>query len=285
MYIVACMSMTLFSLAALIALLPAVLHGLVPKPVDGEDPRDRRFWLVLAVALAGAAALAWGQVVRGWTGDLAAVLWVTIAVTLAMIAGLSALSATVARLLPLAAAYLFLLAILALARAAAGPVAGIQEHDTSPVLLLHIAVSALTYALFTLAAVAALGVILREQVLKRRVPSTLGQRLPSVAEGEELQRRLLAASAAILGLGLATGVVLSLAAGMDGEAGTRHLILPFTHKTLLSFFAFVVILGLLVIERISGVAGKRMARWLLLAYLALTLAYPGVRFVQQVLIG
>ena len=49
--------------------------------------------------------------------------------------------------------------------------------------------------------------------------------------------------------------------------------------------AFAVIVGLIAVDRVSGLAGRRASRLLLLAYLFLTLAYPGVKFVSEILLG
>jgi ABC-type uncharacterized transport system permease subunit len=65
---------------------------------------------------------------------------------------------------------------------------------------------------------------------------------------------------------------------------TRQL-LPFNHKVVLTLAAFVVIGVLLVAQRWAGVRGRRAARLVLLGYLLLTLGYPGVKFVSEVLIG
>jgi ABC-type uncharacterized transport system permease subunit len=46
-----------------------------------------------------------------------------------------------------------------------------------------------------------------------------------------------------------------------------------------------VIAALLAARRISGLRGRKVARWALIAYLLLTLAYPGVKFVTDVLMG
>jgi ABC-type uncharacterized transport system permease subunit len=53
----------------------------------------------------------------------------------------------------------------------------------------------------------------------------------------------------------------------------------------LTIAAFVVIGGLLVCHYGSGVRGKMAARIVLLAYLLLTLGYPGVKFVTDVLMA
>ena len=59
----------------------------------------------------------------------------------------------------------------------------------------------------------------------------------------------------------------------------------FDHKTVLSVLTFVIIGVLLLLNRGSGLRGRRAARIVLLAYLLIALAFPGVKFVTDVLIG
>ncbi len=134
-----------------------------------------------------------------------------------------------------------------------------------------------TYGLCTLAAVAAAAVVLQERALKRKRPTALSRALPSVSDATVLQVRLLAVSEAVLALGIVTG--------MAREYLSSARLLEFDHKTLLSFLAFLVIGLLLVLHQRTGLRGQRAARIILLAYLLLTLAYPGVKFVTDVLIA
>ena len=62
-------------------------------------------------------------------------------------------------------------------------------------------------------------------------------------------------------------------------------LLRFDHKTVLSLLAFAAIGVLLIMHHRTGLRGRRAARYVLMAYLLLTLAYPGVKFVTDVLIG
>ncbi|HMB77592.1 MAG TPA: cytochrome c biogenesis protein CcsA, partial [Kiloniellaceae bacterium] len=64
------------------------------------------------------------------------------------------------------------------------------------------------------------------------------------------------------------------------SAGT---LLVFDHKTLFSLSAFGLIALLLLLHQKSGLRGRRAARLVLIAYLLLTLAYPGVKFVTDIL--
>jgi ABC-type uncharacterized transport system permease subunit len=143
----------------------------------------------------------------------------------------------------------------------------------------QIMAAVLAYALATLAAVAGVGVLLREGALKRKAPpgSSLAARMPAVADGDRLQSRLLAAAALFLAIGLISGM-----ANQYVETGA---LLPLTHKVILAFLAFAVVAALLLLHSRLGVGGRRLARVLLGAYLVLAFAYPGVKFVTDVLIG
>tara|TARA_R100001143_G_scaffold59946_1_gene58997 strand:- start:21166 stop:21732 length:567 start_codon:yes stop_codon:yes gene_type:complete len=143
--------------------------------------------------------------------------------------------------------------------------------------IVHIIVAVMTYALLTLAAVAALAVFIKERALKAKRSGAVASVLPSVAEGESLQDRLMATCEGVLGLGLVTGIAIHV------EHGQR--LLEPDHKTVLTFAAFVVIGVLLILQRYSGLRGRRASQFVMMAYLLVTLAYPGVKFVSDVLSG
>ena len=81
----------------------------------------------------------------------------------------------------------------------------------------------------------------------------------------------------MLAIGLATGMALQY-----GETGKLLII---DHKTILTITAFVVIGGLLAAHFKTGLRGRQAARIVLLAYLLLTLGYPGVKFVTDVIMA
>jgi ABC-type uncharacterized transport system permease subunit len=138
-------------------------------------------------------------------------------------------------------------------------------------------VSVVAYGLLTLAAVAGAAVVLQERALKTKRPTAFTRQLPAVADGEALQERLLLASAVVLGVALVTGSALSWR-----ETG---MLLRLDHKTVLSLATFLVIIVLLWLHHRQGLSERRAARYVLVAYLLLTLAYPGVKFVTDVVIG
>lgn len=253
---------------ALLSLLPAAL-----APMRPNAGPDRTFWVVVALAVIGPALFSAALLAGAWRTDLGTALWVSITVSALLYAGLSGLTRQGWRLAPLLMPYLAAMGVLAsVLRGAPKPMIGGAPELW---LDLHIAVSVLTYALLTLAAVAALAAFLQERALKRKRPSALTRMLPAVTESETLSGRLLAATEIVLGLGLATGM-----ATQYFETG---VLLQADHKTLLSLLAFVLIGALLVGHRVCGIRGRLAARVVLAAYLAVTLAFPGVKFVTQIL--
>ncbi len=262
----------MLNLTALLALVPASIASFRRAP---RGP-DLVFWAVLAAALAGPLAFGLSRVGGAWPTDLSMALWISISVSLVIFAGLAAATGACWRLAPLLLPYLLLLAVLATIW---GNVPGRDALGQAPNswLVVHIGVSVVTYALATLAAVAGAAVFLQELALKRKWTGSLPRLLPSIADGERLELGLLAAAEVVLGIGIATGMALEYLA--------RGQVLAFDHKTLLSLTAFAVIGALLILRQLTGLRGRRAARLVLLAYLLLTLAYPGVKLVTDVLIA
>jgi ABC-type uncharacterized transport system permease subunit len=260
----------LLGLAGLVCLLPAALLTL-RKP-----NRDAIFWLLVGVAMLGPLAFEAARLHGGWHTGFGASLWATIAATMTVFVGLAALTRHGWRLAGLLLPYLLLLGVFGTVWATA------PEHPASsqvPVswLAIHIVGALATYALLTLAAVASLAVWVKERAIRRRRHDGWADGLPSVADSERLLRGLLALAEAILGVGVATGMAVQVYA--------TGSLLEFDHKTLLSLAAFAAIGVLLIALHRFGVRGQGAARLVLLAWLLLTLAYPGVKFVTDVLLG
>lgn len=268
------MENVLFSLSALAALVPVSVAS-VKRSAAGPD---RLFWLLLGVAVLGPAAWAAAQMAGAWRTGLSTTLWVTIAASMALFAVTSASTRHAWRLTPLIGPYMLVLAVLAVLwqqfpahrpLGAEGPVAlgwvGI-----------HIAVSVATYGLVTIAALAALAAFLQERALKAKQPTALTRLLPSVVDAERLLVRLLLVGEGVLALGLATG--------MATQYGETHRFLVLDHKTILTIASFVVIGILLIAHFRTGMRGRLVARIVLVAYLLITLGYPGVKLVTDVII-
>jgi len=260
------------SLIALSTIVPTVAQAFRRRP-----ERDALFWAALAIALSGPMAWIGLHTAHSWQTGLAATLWVTIAATLALYGVVAALFPHAWRLAPVLAAYMLLLGVGAVVWRDAGgyPLqAGAGERVWIGV---HIATAVVTYGLVTIAAVAAAAAALQDWTLKRKRTSALSRHLPSIRDCDGLQRTLLQFGWGVLAIGLATGMALQYR-----ETGR---LLTLDHKTVLTLAAFAVIGALLVAHWRAGLRGRRAARLALLAYLLLTLGYPGVKFVTEVLIG
>jgi ABC-type uncharacterized transport system permease subunit len=269
-YIGAMQGSLVLNVSALVSMLPVSALAL-KRPLE----RGGLFWLLLAVAVAGPAVAAIDKLAQGWLSSLSAALWLIIVASLAMFVVVSALTVHGWRLAPLLLPYLFLLGIGAAVTEFVPPAAPIASPDRWAEV--HVLVAVLTYGLLTLAAVAGFAVYLQERSLKRRRPSALTALLPSVTDAEQLQIWLLGASALVLGLGLVTG-----AATQYVETG--HMI-EVSHKTIFAVTAFVVVVLLLLIHQRTGLRGRRATQFILVAYLLLMLASPGVKLVTDVILA
>jgi ABC-type uncharacterized transport system permease subunit len=261
----------LFSVAAMGALLPAAAVRF-----RAADHRDALFWVVLALAVVVPTGWAIALLGGEWRTSFAVSLWVTIAATMALFFAVAALTRSAWRLTPLLVPYLVVLGLLAT----------IWQHAPAPRLSgevplgwleAHIFFAVATYGLVTVAAIAALAVMIQERALKAKRPTGLSRRLPAVSEAETIEVRLLAISEIVLGAGLLSG--------MAAQYFTTGALLAFNHKTIFSIAAFIMIGLLVVLYHRTGLRGRRSARAVLVAYLLLTLAYPGVKFVAGVLLS
>ena len=260
----------LFGLSAVASMVPTALLSW-----RRDRGRDSLYWMLLAVAVAGPLAWVAAQMSGAWLTGLSTTLWVTVAASMALFAVIAVINPEAWRLTPLLVPYMTCIGLLAIVWQQA-PGASTGEAPSGWIRV-HILLSVTTYALVTIAAVAALAAFLQERALKAKQPSALTRHLPSVADAESLLVRLLVLGEIVLALGLATGM-----ATQYGETGS---LLTFNHKSVLTITAFAVIGALLAVHYRSGVRGRMAARVVLLAYLLLTLGYPGVKFVTEVLIS
>ncbi|MGH6928347.1 MAG: hypothetical protein ACREEV_08530, partial [Dongiaceae bacterium] len=65
---------------------------------------------------------------------------------------------------------------------------------------------------------------------------------------------------------------------------TGHMI-EVSHKTIFALTAFVVVVLLLLIHQRTGLRGRRATQFILVAYLLLMLASPGVKLVTDVILA
>lgn len=262
---------TVLTYSAFLALVPATI-----LPFRRPPARDALFWGLLAVAIAGPVVWIWTMFAPGWRTGLAPALWITIAASLTVFALLSAAMRDVWRLAPLLLPYMLVIALLA-ALWIHQPERPLVEQAPGVWVRFHILISVVTYGLLTIGAIAGFAVILQERALKRKRPGGFVRLLPSVADGERIQVSLLAGGAVVLGCGLVSG--------MAAEYYLSGQLIVLSHKTALSLMTFAVIVVLLLVHARTGIRGRRAARYVLAAYLLITLAYPGVKFVTDVVLA
>ena len=77
---------------------------------------------------------------------------------------------------------------------------------------------------------------------------------------------------------------MGLMTGMAALYFKSGQVMTFDHKSALAVLVFVVLAILLLLHFQSGVRGKAATQLVLLAYLLLTLGYPGVKFVTDILL-
>ena len=255
------------------SVLPSLLYGLRQRPSI-----DSTFWMVAGMACIGPAYAVFARSHGEWQIDFATSIWVTMAATALIFILFSAFVREAWRLIALFATYMLVLAGIGFVWQHTPPVGmGPDDGSQSQWLVLHIGFAVVTYALVTLSAIAGLAAFIQERALKNKTKPALEGRLPAITDCDRLVTVFLTVGEIVLGLGMVSGIALNVAVG--------HSPLVMDHKTVFTLGAFVMIGGLLITQARYGMRGRRAARIVLLAYLLLTLAYPGVKFVSDVLIG
>ena len=212
---------------------------------------------------------------RGWSTDLTATLMATIFICLGVYLVLTIISIENKKLAPVLSPYLLVLAII-------GLISGDSQQEISVVFMqsswlsIHILASVLAYGVITLSAVASLSADIQASSLRRKKLNWFASLLPPVIYSEGLVLRLLVVGEIILGFALITGF--SHSYFLFGK------IVVYDHKTIFVVIAFILVAGLLILNRTRGTRGKVATRIVLSSYLLITLGYPGVKVVTQYLL-
>ncbi|WP_374653015.1 cytochrome c biogenesis protein CcsA [Dongia sp.] len=257
-------------IAGLLTLLPLAILA-----VTAKLQRNFQFWLFLAAAIAGSTGVFAQSLANGWEAGLSANLWASCAVALIAFTALNLVNAEAYRLSALLLPYLLVVAVLALLFASFSEPA--PYIASAGWFRAHVVLAVASYGVLTLGAIAGLAVLIQERALKKRHSGWSELALPPLMTAEELQIKLLTWAAIFMAAALASGF-----ANTFMETGAWPAV---THKVLLSILAFLVLAALLIAHKVTGMRGRRAARWVLAGYLLLTLGYPGVKFVKDVLIG
>ncbi len=141
----------------------------------------------------------------------------------------------------------------------------------------HLVVSLMAYGLFAIAALHAILMGVLEQRLHdhdKRI-SPLGK-LPSLVAMDSLLFQMILAGFLLLTATLASGVFFS-----EALFGKPFLL---NHKVVFSFLSWLIYAGLLAGRQFWGVRGRRAARWTLVGFAMLLVAYVGSKFVLEVIL-
>ncbi|MCU0840532.1 MAG: cytochrome c biogenesis protein CcsA [Thiobacillaceae bacterium] len=150
-------------------------------------------------------------------------------------------------------------------------------HSDMPAFGAHLVMALVAYSLFTIAALHALLMAVAEKHLHKPVPPRLVTGLPPLLTLEKLLFRLIEAGFLLLTLTLASGILFSEV--LFDRA------FPLTHKTVFGITSWLIFAGLLAGRRIYGWRGRTAIYWTLAGFACLMLAYVGVKFVLEVILG
>lgn len=141
-------------------------------------------------------------------------------------------------------------------------------------LQLHAWFALLAYATLAVAALLAVMLLVQERALRRREFHRWLRALPPLVELETLLFRTIAAGFVLLSATLLTGVL------FVENLFAQHLV----HKTVLSVLSWLAFGGLLLGRWRYGWRGTTAVRWTLAAMALLVLAFPGTKFVLELVL-
>ena len=144
------------------------------------------------------------------------------------------------------------------------------------VLWVHLVIAVLAFGILCIAAAQALLLYLQEKQLHSHQPGRLFPALPAIQTMETILFQLTLLGVILLTVNLATGMISSWQ--VHGRS------LDFNHHILLSFIAWLGFSALLAGHKIYGWRGKIAAKWTLVAFAVLILAYFGTRFVTSIIL-
>jgi ABC-type uncharacterized transport system permease subunit len=141
---------------------------------------------------------------------------------------------------------------------------------------LHLVAGMLAYSLFIVATLHAVLISILERQLHRH-PAASAPGAPPLLSLEALVFRLTGAAFVVLTLTFAVGIAYS--ESVFGKA------MRFDHKTVFVVLSWLIFGGLLAGRWLRGWRGRTAFRWTMAGFLMLMLAYPGSRFVLEVVLG
>ncbi len=147
---------------------------------------------------------------------------------------------------------------------------------TDPMLISHLALSLLSYGLFSIAAILAMMDAFQEHALKTKRFGKLFNMLPPLEALEETLFIMVRMGFILLTLSITTGSLYS-----NFQTG---LFFTLSHKVIFTWATWLVFGSLLIGHHLWGWRGRKASRFTLSGYIFLALAFLGVKFVSEVLL-
>ena len=148
---------------------------------------------------------------------------------------------------------------------------------TNPLMMSHLLLSLLAYALFSIAAILALMDAFQEHALKTKQMGRIFSILPPLDALEDTLFLMVSMGFALLSASMVTG---------GWYAYQQHgTALALTHKQVLTWATWLVFGLLLLGRRFYGWRGRRAVRFTWIGYLCLALAFLGVKFVTEIVLA
>ena len=119
--------------------------------------------------------------------------------------------------------------------------------------------------------------MLQGRALKTKTRTKFARQLPSVYASEKILVNSLMVCVFVLAIGIVTGIA--------SQYISTGNFLAFDHKTVLAFIVFLIVILIIFIHFNTGIRGRIATRFVLSAYLLLSLCYPGVKFVKDFLLS
>ncbi|MBX2869269.1 MAG: cytochrome c biogenesis protein CcsA [Acidiferrobacterales bacterium] len=150
-------------------------------------------------------------------------------------------------------------------------------HQAPPSLWLHLTIAILAFGFLCIAAVQAILLFLQEKKLRSANPGSLFPALPAIQTMESNMVQLTLFGVILLSVNLITGLVSSWQ--VHGKT------IEFNHHILLSVLAWIGFSALLIGRKLFGWRGQVAAKWTLIAFFILILAYFGTRIVTSIILA
>ena len=177
---------------------------------------------------------------------------------------------------PISARYIFFPAVLGSLLPIFVP-SPMLSSDLSFLFRCHILIAMLAYSSFALAVAHGSIMMVHEASLRKLKQKQISSSMPSLLEMDSSLVRVLFVSFVLISATLISGAAVNLEIGKN--------FLEFDHQTLFAIAAWLVVFILLIGRIYFGWRGRFAARWTIVGFVFLVLAYIGTKFVVEFLVG